>query len=99
MLKNYLITYLTSCENLKLIKVGVSNPDLAMLFIPLCVRTCSVCLSRDLKLLNGMSRRTDVHECHKRKVNQKHGPTPCGITLPTRAFYALSPLPLAWFLV
>ena len=36
MLKNYLITYLTSCENLKLIKVGVSNPDLAMLFIPLC---------------------------------------------------------------
>ena len=36
MLKNYLITYLTSCENLKLIKVGVLNPDLAMLFIPLC---------------------------------------------------------------
>ena len=38
MLKNYLITYLTSCENLKLIKVGVLNPDLAMLFIPLCAR-------------------------------------------------------------
>ena len=35
MLKNYLITYLTSWENLKLIKVGVSNPDFAMLFIPL----------------------------------------------------------------
>ena len=35
MLKNYLITYLTFCENLKLIKVGVLNPDLAMLFIPL----------------------------------------------------------------
>ena len=39
MLKNYLITYLTSCENLKFIKVGVSNPDLALLFIPLCART------------------------------------------------------------
>ena len=38
MLKNYLITYLTFCENLKLIKVGVLNPDLAMLFIPLCGR-------------------------------------------------------------
>ena len=36
MLKNYLIIYLTSCENLNLIKVGVLNPDLAMLFIPLC---------------------------------------------------------------
>ena len=36
MLKNYLITSLTSCENLRLIKEGVSNPDLALLFIPLC---------------------------------------------------------------
>ena len=38
MLKNYLITSLTSCENLKLIKARVFNPDLAQLFIPLCVR-------------------------------------------------------------
>ena len=38
MLKNYLITSLTSCENLKLIKPGVLNPDLALLFIPLCNR-------------------------------------------------------------
>ena len=38
MLKNYLITSLTSCENLKLIKPGVLNPDLALLFIPLCLR-------------------------------------------------------------
>ena len=38
MLKNYLITSLTSCENLKLIKPGVLNPDLALLFIPLWVR-------------------------------------------------------------
>ena len=38
MLKNYLITSLTSCENLKLIKARVSNPDLALLFIPLCAR-------------------------------------------------------------
>ena len=38
MLKNYLITSLTSCENLKLIKARVFNPDLALLFIPLCVR-------------------------------------------------------------
>ena len=37
MLKNYLITSLTSCENLKLIKARVFNPDLALLFIPLCV--------------------------------------------------------------
>ena len=36
MLKNYLITSLTSCENLKLIKPGVLNPDLALLFNPLC---------------------------------------------------------------
>ena len=36
MLKNYLTTSLTSCENLKLIKPGVLNPDLALLFIPLC---------------------------------------------------------------
>ena len=38
MLKNYLITSLTSCENLKLIKARVFNPDLALLFIPLCER-------------------------------------------------------------
>ena len=50
MLKNYLITYLTSCENLKLIKVGVSNPDLAMLFIPLCGRSLdSTCGSKKVK--------------------------------------------------
>ena len=42
MLKNYLIISLTSCENLKLIKPGVSNPDLALLFIPLCVRSSVV---------------------------------------------------------
>ena len=39
MLKNYLITSLTSCENLKLIKARVFNPDLALLFIPLCGRS------------------------------------------------------------
>ena len=36
--KNYLITSLTSCENLKLIKARVFNPDIALLFIPLCGR-------------------------------------------------------------
>ena len=38
MLKNYLITSLTSCENPRLIKEGFSNPDLALLFIPLWCR-------------------------------------------------------------
>ena len=40
MLKNYLITSLTSCENRKLIKARVSNSDLALLFIPLCGHSC-----------------------------------------------------------
>ena len=44
MLKNYLITSLTSCENLKLIKARVSNPDLALLFIPLCERGSFRCI-------------------------------------------------------
>ena len=44
--KNYLITSLTSCENLKLIKARVFNPDLALLFIPLCVRARMACLPR-----------------------------------------------------
>ena len=69
MLKNYLITSLTSCENLKLIKARVSNPDLALLFIPLCVRsTEQVCIFPPLGIINEvptvpthkMSKRTTV---------------------------------------
>ena len=55
MLKNYLRTYLTSCENLKLIKVGVSNPDLAMLIIPLCSRLPAARMGGSLALLPGMA--------------------------------------------
>ena len=56
MLKNYLITSLTFCENLKLIKPGVLNPDLALLFIPLCERRCrpsAFLAPRSLKISRG----------------------------------------------
>ena len=59
MLKNYLITYVTSCENLKLIKVGVSNPDLAMLFIPLCGHGL---ISNSFSLIGSIQRVTSIFQ-------------------------------------
>ena len=58
--KNYLITSLTSCENQKLIKARVSNPDLALLSIPLCVRELCVSLIRKQTASCGTYARTQT---------------------------------------